>query len=202
MNKVYGLKDGFAPLREEYSRYVVCYGMAVEQDNVHATWQEVYVPKTQHPLMPTPMEVVEIIRQDLLEGLAEYDSSSAVDGFIIRTEQGDVEDWLDTKKRGDAQRAIDAAKKTGVKTLEYVIAGIPISLSVEDADMKLAQIEMYAVQCTAVTERHRVAILSLPAEKAVEGYDFTQGYPSKLVFPLGEANGTVESGGEDYTIKE
>ena len=181
MNKVYGLKDGFAPLREEFSRYVVSYGM-VDEDETHATWQEVYVPKTQHPLMPTPMEVVEIIRQDLLDGLAEYDSSSAVDGFIIRTEQGDVEDWLDTKKRGDAQRAIDAAKKTGVETLEYVIAGIPISLSVEDADMKLAQIEMYAVQCTAVTERHRVAIESLPAEKAVEGYDFRSNYPEKLHF--------------------
>ena len=172
----------------------ICYNIVELEDG---TWEADVVTIETTGGEPTDEQVLEAIKQDRLAALAEYDDSDAVNGFIIRTEQGDVEAWLDTEKRGNAQRAIDAAKKTGVKTLEYVIAGIPISLSVEDADMKLAQIEMYAVQCTAVTERHRVAILSLPAEKAVEGYDFTVGYPSKLIFPLGEANGTVsEEGGE------
>ena len=173
----------------------ICYNIVELEDG---TWEADVVTIETTGGEPTDEQVLVAIKQDRLAALEAYDDSSAVNGFIIRTEQGDIEDWLDTKKRGDAQRAIDAAKKTGVKTLEYVIAGIPISLSVEDADMKLAQIEMYAVQCTAVTERHRVAIESLPSEKAVEGYDFTQGYPSKLVFPLGEANGTVngEEGGE------
>lgn len=172
----------------------ICYNIVELGDG---TWEADVVTIETTGGEPTDEQVLGAIKQDRLAALAEYDSSSAVNGFIIRTEQGDVEDWLDTKKRGNAQRAIDAAKKTGVETLEYVIAGIPISLSVEDADMKLAQIEMYAVQCTAVTERHRVAILSLPAEKAVEGYDFTVGYPPELIFTLGEANGTVsEEGGE------
>ena len=166
----------------------ICYNIVELEDG---TWEADVVTIETTGGEPTDEQVLVAIKQDRLAALEAYDDSDAVNGFIIRTEQGDIEDWLDTKKRGNAQRAIDAAKKTGVKTLDYVIAGVPISLSVEDADMKLAQIEMYAVQCTAVTERHRVAIESLPAEKAVEGYDFTVGYPSKLVFPLGVANGTV-----------
>ena len=133
---------------------------------------------------PTDEQVLVAIKQDRLAALEAYDASDAVNGFIIRTEQGDVEDWLDTKKRGNAQRAIDAAKKTGVETLDYVIAGIPISLSVEDADMKLAQIEMYAVQCTAVTERHKAAIGALLTVQDVENYDFTAGYPPRLSFSV------------------
>jgi len=159
----------------------ICYNIVELEDG---TWEADVVTIETTGGEPTDEQVLVAIKQDRLTALEAYDVSDAVNGFIIRTEQGDVEDWLDTKKRGNAQRAIDAAKKTGVETLEYVIAGIPISLSVEDADMKLAQIEMYAVQCTAVTERHRVAIESLPSEKAVEGYDFTQGYPSKLIFPI------------------
>ena len=159
----------------------ICYNIVEVEDG---TWEADVVTIETTGGEPTDEQVLVAIKQDRLAALEAYDASDAVNGFIIRTEQGDVEDWLDTKKRGNAQRAIDAAKKTGVETLDYVIAGIPISLSVEDADMKLAQIEMYAVQCTAVTERHKAAIGALLTVQDVENYDFTAGYPPRLSFSV------------------
>lgn len=97
--------------------------------------------------------------------------------YTLRTGQ-------DTQRRGNAQRAIDAAKKTGVQTLDYVVGGVPVTLTTDDADMKLAQLEMYAVTCAAVTERHKATIANLLTAEAVEEYDYTVGYPQKLVFTL------------------
>ena len=125
-----------------------------------------------------------IKKQVKIAALVEYDQSNAVNEFSVVTQQGTVTDWLDTQRRGNAQRAIDAAKKTGVQQLDYVVGGVPVTLETTDADMKLAQLEMYAVTCAAVTERHKATIANLLTAEAVDAYDFTQGYPPKLTFRI------------------
>lgn len=125
-----------------------------------------------------------IKKQVKIAALVEYDKSNAVNEFSVVTQQRTVTDWLDTQRRGNAQRAIDAAKKTGVQQLDYVVGGVPVTLTTDDADMKLAQLEMYAVTCAAVTERHKATIANLLTAEAVEEYDYTVGYPQKLMFQI------------------
>jgi hypothetical protein len=45
---------------------------------------------------------------------------------------------------------------------------------------------MYAVTCAGVTAQHKAAVNALATVEEVEGYDFTVGYPEKLVFDIAE----------------
>lgn len=133
---------------------------------------------------PTPEQLLERAKQDKIAELEAYDDSNAVNGFIIRTQDGDFTEWLDPYKRNNASRAIESAKKLGIPTLTTAIGDIPVTLATEDADLYLAQLEMYAVTCTGVTAAHKAAINALASVEDIEAYDFTVDYPSKLIFNI------------------
>ena len=46
MNKVFGKKTDFAPIKEDASRVIICYGYE-EVDEENATWVEIYIYKKQ-----------------------------------------------------------------------------------------------------------------------------------------------------------
>lgn len=133
---------------------------------------------------PTPEELLERAKMSKIAEVDGYDHSDAVNGFIIRTEGGDITAWLDTEKRNNAFRAIDSAKKLGDESIDFAIGDIPVTLTVATAEIYLARIEKYAVTCANVTARHKAAINALETVEAVEGYDNRTGYPEKLIFSL------------------
>lgn len=135
---------------------------------------------------PTPAELLERAKQEKIAELEAYDDSYAVNGFIIRTEGGDVTEWLDTYKRNNAFRAIESAKKLGDESISFAIGDIPVTLTVTTAEIYLARVEKYAVTCTNVTARHKTAINALETVESVEAYDFTTDYPEKLTFDITE----------------
>lgn len=136
--------------------------------------------------VPTPEERLAQAKRQKIAELQAYDDSYAVNGFIIKTQNGDFTEWLDPYKRNNASRAIESAKKLSIPTLTTAIGDIPVTLATEDADLYLAQLEMYAVTCTGVTATHKAAINSLDTVEEVEAYDFTQGYPERLTFSVEE----------------
>jgi hypothetical protein len=133
---------------------------------------------------PTPQQLLEQAKQRKIAEIEVYDASDAVNGFIIRTEGGDITEWLDTEKRNNAFRAIDSAKKLDDESISFAIGDIPVTLSVTTAEIYLARVEKYAVTCTNVTARHKAAINALGTVEAVEWYDYRTGYPEKLIFSL------------------
>lgn len=133
---------------------------------------------------PTPAELLERAKASKIAELEAYDDSNDVNGFIIRTPNGDFTEWLDPYKRNNASRAIESAKKLSIPTLTTAIGDIPVTLTTEDADLYLAQLEMYAVTCTGVTATHKAAINALSTIEEVEAYDYKTGYPEKVVFDL------------------
>ena len=133
---------------------------------------------------PTPAELLERAKASKIAELEAYDDSNAVNGFIIRTAGGDITEWLDPYKRNNAFRAIESAKKLGDSTISFAIGDVPVTLNVETAEVYLARVERYAVNCANVTAGHKAAINALNTIEAVEGYDYTTGYPEKLVFEV------------------
>ena len=133
---------------------------------------------------PTPEQLLERAKQEKIAALEAYDASDAVNGFIIRTDGGDITKWLDTEKRNNAFRAIDSAKKLGDESISFAIGDIPMTLTVTTAEIYLARVEKYAVTCTNVTASHKAAINTLDTVEAVEAYDFTTGYPERLTFEI------------------
>ena len=41
MNKVYGEKGVYAPIRKDENRTIACYGYIEEEDGINATWYEI-----------------------------------------------------------------------------------------------------------------------------------------------------------------
>ena len=64
MNKVYGKKSGYAPVREDTSRIIASYDMEPVADPNYATWYEVYFYKKQKP-SPTKDDIHAAIIDDI-----------------------------------------------------------------------------------------------------------------------------------------
>ena len=54
------------------------------------------------------------------------------------------------------------------------------TLPVDDVIDKLFALEQYALSCYNVTASHKIAVQALTTIEAVNEYDVTQGYPTKL----------------------
>ena len=106
--------------------------------------------------------------------LTAYDASPAVNSFSI----GNAALWLSPAQRTNYLLTIEAAKEQGVESVPFEGVNLPV----DTALAALKALNLYAMQCVAVTDAHRAAINGLETAEAVDAYDYTLGYPEKLSF--------------------
>ena len=106
----------------------------------------------------------------------DYDSSSAVNSFTY-----DGNDyWLDKATRVGLMNSTHILKENGQTTTTLWLGNMCFTLSVDDVIDKLSTLEQYALNCYNVTASHKNAVQALTTIEAVNEYDITQGYPTKL----------------------
>lgn len=109
-----------------------------------------------------------------------YDRSDDVNQFSL----GGRQMWLDKDTRVGLANSIGieqaAGKETTVLWYDAVKYVIPIPLALQ----MLAALELYALASYNATQEHIAAVMSLETKEEVEAYDYTAGYPDKLVFNL------------------
>lgn len=166
--------------------------------NVKEVWDMIIIP-TPHPID----DPVQKAKDYKLSELDFYDKSYAVNGFdvidssyipqVIEPVDGEepVEDnggtitsWLTPAERANYRSSIDAAELVGLTEVSFYIGEMPITLSVQNAKLMLAQIQLYADQCFMVTKHHKAAIEALDTVKDINAYDFSVGYPTRLQFTI------------------
>lgn len=103
MNKVYGLFLEFSYVREDRTRIVVSYNLEQLEDGVHATWNEIYFYKKQHPVI-TLQDVKDAIIGEINTAVEEKIKS----GF----EWKDNPVWLSIENQFDFKAAYDLAIQT------------------------------------------------------------------------------------------
>jgi hypothetical protein len=59
---------------------------------------------------------------------------------------------------------------------------VEFPLVIDNAILMLDAIEMYAIECYDVTQRHLMNIDKLQTAEEIKNYDYTTGYPEKLKF--------------------
>lgn len=133
---------------------------------------------------PTPEQLLERAKQRKIAEIEAYDASDAVNSFDVTISGQTMSLWIDRETRADYRSSIEAAELLGRTEVKPVFGGQELTLSVQMAKMALAQVQLYANQCYGVTERHKAAVNALETVDAVEAYDFTTGYPEKLVFDV------------------
>lgn len=131
---------------------------------------------------PTPEQLLERAKQAKIAELEAYDSSDAVNSFTL----GGQSMWLTREERTQIDESINAYEGVGAQGMTKYFGGVAYTFPLAVWKQMLNALIVYASEALNVTERHRAAIQSLQTIEGVEEYDFTTGYPAKLVFNLDE----------------
>lgn len=124
------------------------------------------------------VDTLEQAKADKLKALNAYDNSIKVNGFYV----GEQLTWIDRDTRNTYKASIEAAELLGETSIIVPILGMILNIPIDKGKIVLAKIQRYADACAIVTAQHKMAISQLTSESDVMNYDFTQGYPEKLVF--------------------
>ena len=106
-----------------------------------------------------------------------YDKSSAVNGFALN---GAVV-WLDKATRVGLMNSTTIAKAMGQATTTLWLGDTKLEVGCDMAIQLLSALEMYALECFNVTAAHKKAVAELTDIGEVLSYDYTKGYPEKLM---------------------
>lgn len=118
--------------------------------------------------------------------LTAYDTSQAVNSFELRKEGVKIVDyWIDRDLRTSLEGDVKAAAEIGT-TYDFDVRelGITLTLDCQKFLAGLSRLRQYAYTAYNVTSRHMAVINSLQTVAEVEAYNFTAGYPEKLVFNI------------------
>ena len=146
------------------------------EEQILADGWELYVEPVHEPTL-------EEVKQQKIDQIIVYDSSSVVNEFFVNG----ISMWYKADKRATIRNLIESTIKTGgdkttLWTEEEPI--IPLEVDCESALMMLAQLEVYAGNCLAITQSHKANVEALTTKEEVEAYDYTVGYPEKPRFEL------------------
>ena len=115
-------------------------------------------------------------REEVLKHIEAYDTSSAVNGFVLN---GAVV-WLDKATRVGLMNSTTIAKAMGQPTTTLWLGESKMEVPCDTAIQLLSALEMYALECFNVTAAHKKAVSELTTIEEVEKYDITAGYPAQL----------------------
>ena len=119
---------------------------------------------------------VEEAKEMLIADITAYDTSSAVNGFVLNG----LLVWLDKATRVGLMNSTTIAKSAGQKTTTLWLGGIKLVVDCDKAIQLLSALEMYALECFNVTASHKQAVSELTTIEEVEAYDYKSGYPKML----------------------
>jgi hypothetical protein len=144
---------------------------------------EEYVAPT--PPAPTPEQLLERAKDSKIGEVEMYDQSSNVNEFTV-THDGQIvtTHWFEPNIRANYKNSVESAELVGQPTVSFYVGDMPLTLPTQNAKLMLAQIQLYADACYIVTQQHKAAIEALETIEAVDAYDYTQSYPTKLSFAV------------------
>lgn len=119
---------------------------------------------------------VEEAKEILIAEITAYDTSSAVNGFVLN---GALV-WLDKATRVGLMNSTTIAKAAGQETTTLWLGDVKLVVDCDKAIQLLSALEMYALECFNVTASHKAAVGELKTIEAVEAYDYKAGYPKML----------------------
>lgn len=117
-------------------------------------------------------------KEELRSSIINYDSSDNVNEFII----GDDHIWLDKSTRSGLMLRLQAEKANNLPNTTLWEGNKQYNLDIDVAIQMLYTIELYASACYDNTQNHLAEVDKLTTLEDVKNYDYTVGYPNKLIF--------------------
>lgn len=144
--------------------------------NPSASIKEIFDCELRPPYEPT----IEEVKSLKISQITEYDQSDAVNQFSL----GGKRMWLDKDTRVGLVNSINIEKQVGKTTTTLWFEATQYIIPIDAALQMLAALELYALDSYNATQEHIAAVKALATKEEVEAYDYTSGYPDKLVFNL------------------
>lgn len=119
-------------------------------------------------------------REEVLKQIEAYDTSSAVNGFMLNG----ATVWLDKATRVGLMNSTSITKAMGQPTTTLWLGESKMEVPCNTAIQLLSALEMYALECYNVTAAHKKAVGELTSVEEVLTYDYTKGYPAKLTMTV------------------
>lgn len=120
-------------------------------------------------LIGTPNNIKEFLQKKI----EFYDSSSEINSFIYKGNKY----WLDKQQRS----CLKTVAESGLSEIEIVLGKESVCLTADVVKQFILQLEAYAYNCYIVTAKHISAAKSLQKDEDILNYDYTTGYPEKIV---------------------
>lgn len=102
-----------------------------------------------------------------------FDKSESVNSFIFK----DGLEWLDKSTRVGLMHLANCSSDN----ISLVLSNNVVNLSVDKLKNFLAKLEIYASTCFLQTQKHLETIKTLKNSEDIINYDYTTGYPEKIV---------------------
>lgn len=119
-------------------------------------------------------------KKKILREIDEYDTSDAVNSFFLNG----LQVWLNKDTRVGLMNSLTIEKNAGKEDSTLWFNNICVVVKCDAAMQMLSALELYALDCYNKTAEHKVAVEALENLEAVEEYDYTTGYPTKLTFTI------------------
>jgi hypothetical protein len=155
-----------------------------QQENPDASFEEIIDMELKAATFTVPepepeKSLAEVIADKVAE-IENYDSSRAVNNFIVNDEPC----WLTPEERADYKNSLDAAKLLEVEIVEFWLRDMAYSISIEKAEIMLAQLQLYANKCFICTQKLIQEVRELTTKEEVEEFDYKSAYPQQLTFKI------------------
>lgn len=146
-----------------------------EQQMLDAGWQVYVEPE------PTNAQKLANAKTEKIAQIEAYDASDSIEEFTING----VSMWLGHELRQQVRTSADAYESLGYENMTKVFNGTEFTFPITVWRQMLNMLEVYAAEALNTTERHKNTVTAMTRRKDVEDYDYTTGYPEKLVFGNG-----------------
>lgn len=123
---------------------------------------------------------LEKAKKSVIKKIDDYDQSSDVNSFFLNG----IQVWLNKDTRVGLMNSLTIEKDAGKEISTLWFNNICININCDAAMQMLRSLELYALACYNKTAEHKVAVSELNSIEDVTSYDFTEGYPDKLIFTI------------------
>lgn len=123
---------------------------------------------------------LEKVKKSVIKKIDDYDQSSDVNSFFLNG----IQVWLNKDTRVGLMNSLTIEKDAGKEISTLWFNNICININCDAAMQMLRSLELYALACYNKTAEHKVAVSELNSIEDVVSYDFTEGYPDKLIFTI------------------
>lgn len=121
---------------------------------------------------------LEKAKEAKIQQITLYDSSTAVNSFTY----SGMTFWLDKDTRVGLVNSTNIAKTLGKEVTTLWLGSMSLTIPCDAVLNILYAVEMYALECYNVTASHKAAVQAMTDIEDIKVYDYTKGYPKKLIF--------------------